>query len=96
MITDKDMQDLQKLARLKVSDEESHHLKDELNKIMAYFEQIKDLDTEGIEELARPIDTFNIFRKDEQIITNSQADALKLAVEAEDGFFKVPRTIDND
>ncbi len=96
MITDKDMQDLQKLARLKVSDEESQHLKDELNKIMAYFEQIKDLDTEGIEELARPIDTFNVFRKDEQIITNSQEDALKLAVEAENGFFKVPRTIDND
>ena len=96
MITDKDMQDLQVLARLKVSDEESHRLKDELNKVMAYFEQIKDLDTDGIEELARPIDTFNVFREDKHIPTYNQAEALKLAVEAEDGFFKVPRTIDND
>ncbi len=95
-ISDQGMEHLKTLARLKLGDEETQALKDDLNKILAYFEQIRDLDTEGVEELARPIDSFNVFREDilEQGLT--QQEALALATEAEEGFFKVPRTIDTD
>jgi aspartyl-tRNA(Asn)/glutamyl-tRNA(Gln) amidotransferase subunit C len=94
MISDKDMAHLKTLARLELSPEETQHLKDDLNKILESFEQIKNLDTEGIEELARPIATANIFREDRIQAPLAREVALSLAVEQENDFFKVPRTVD--
>ncbi len=95
MISDKDMEHLKTLARLEIAPEETHHLKDDLNKIMDYFEQIRHLDTEGIEELARPVSLHNIFRED-KIVSPLAPELVKaLANEEENGFFKVPRTVDS-
>lgn len=96
MISDKDMAHLKTLARLEISSDETQHLKQDLNKILDYFEQIKHLDTEGIEEMARPIHMENVFRKDVVKPGLSHEDAMKLAAETEEGFFKVPRTVDTD
>ena len=93
-ISDKDMQHLKTLARLELSPDETHHLKHDLNAMLGYFEQIKDLDTEGVEELARPIATYNVFRVDTPRASLEQEAALKLANEHEGGYFKVPRTVD--
>lgn len=96
MISDKDMEHLKNLARLELSTEESQRLKDDLNKILNYFEQIKALETEGIEELARPVNLHNIFRED-KIRPPLAIEVVKaLANETENGFFKVPRTVDTD
>jgi aspartyl-tRNA(Asn)/glutamyl-tRNA(Gln) amidotransferase subunit C len=96
MISDKDMEHLKTLARLEISPEETQHLKQDLNKILDYFEQIKHLDTEGIEEMARPIHMENVFREDAVKPGLSHEEAMKLAIETEGGFFKVPRTVDAD
>ena len=93
-ISDKDMQHLKTLARLELSSEETEDLKHDLNKMLGYFEQIKTLETEGAEELARPIDVYNVFREDKVKPSLPHETAMKLAVEEEGGFFKVPRTID--
>lgn len=93
-ISDKDMQHLKTLARLELSPEETEHLKHDLNAMLGYFDQIKDLDTEGVEELARPIATVNVFRKDVPKPSLSHEEAMKLANEHEAGYFKVPRTVD--
>ena len=96
MISDNEMEHLKTLARLEVSPEETQHLKHDLNKILEYFEQIKHLDTEGIEEMARPIHMENIFREDVIKAGLTHDDAMKLANETEQGYFKVPRTVDAD
>ncbi|MCA9836907.1 MAG: Asp-tRNA(Asn)/Glu-tRNA(Gln) amidotransferase subunit GatC [Trueperaceae bacterium] len=95
MISDKDMEHLKNLARLEIEGEETQHLKDDLNKILDYFEQIRHLDTEGIEELARPVSLHNIFREDKigQSLAPEAVNAL--ANETENNFFKVPRTVDS-
>lgn len=93
-ISDKDMEHLKLLARMELSEEETQHFKDDLNNILNSFEQIRDLDTEGVDELARPIDSVNVFREDVFRPCLSQEEALKLAVEQEEGMFKVPRTVD--
>ena len=95
MISDKDMEHLKTLARLDMSAEETQDLKDDLNKILDYFEQIRHLDTEGIEELARPVSLHNIFRKDTVSPSLSRETVKQLANEEENGFFKVPRTVDS-
>jgi aspartyl-tRNA(Asn)/glutamyl-tRNA(Gln) amidotransferase subunit C len=96
MISDNDMEHLKTLARLEIEEQETQHLKHDLNKILEYFEQIKHLDTEGIEEMARPIHMENVFREDVVKTGLGHEEAMKLAVETEQGFFKVPRTVDSD
>lgn len=95
-ISDQDMAHLKLLARLELSQEETERLKGDLSAILGYFEQLKDLDTEGAEELARPIHTENVFREDAVLPPLSHETVMALAVEAEGGFFKVPRTVDAD
>jgi aspartyl-tRNA(Asn)/glutamyl-tRNA(Gln) amidotransferase subunit C len=94
-ISDKDMQHLKTLARLELSLEETETLKHDLNAMLGYFDQIKDLETEGVEELARPIDVYNVFREDEVKPSLPHETAMKLSVEQEGGYFKVPRTVDS-
>ena len=96
MISDEEMTHLKTLARLEIDPEETQHLKEDLNKILGYFEQIRDLDTEGVEELVRPTPSQNVFREDEVLPSLSQEEALGLAVEEEAGYFKVPRTVEAD
>lgn len=93
-ITDQEMEHLKTLARLELSTEETQGLKQDLNKILGYFEQIRDLDTEGVEELARPVASANIFREDTPRPSLPRDESLGLAVEEDDSFFKVPRTVE--
>jgi aspartyl-tRNA(Asn)/glutamyl-tRNA(Gln) amidotransferase subunit C len=94
IISDAEMEHLKELARLELSPEETASLKKDLNKILASFEQLRELDTEGVEALVRPVHSTNVFREDAGRPGLSQEEALKLAVEEEDGFFKVPRTVE--
>jgi aspartyl-tRNA(Asn)/glutamyl-tRNA(Gln) amidotransferase subunit C len=93
-ISDQEIEHLKKLARLQMSDEETQSLKEDLNKTLGYFEDIRDLDTSSVDELARPVDSVNVFREDVIVAPLPHEDAIALAVESEDGFFKVPRTVD--
>jgi aspartyl-tRNA(Asn)/glutamyl-tRNA(Gln) amidotransferase subunit C len=93
-ISDKDMEHLKTLARLELSAEETEALKHDLNALLGYFEQIKRLDTEGVEELARPVNVYNVFRDDTPQPSLPHEEVMKLANETEGGYFKVPRTVD--
>lgn len=93
-ITNEDMAHLKSLARIDLTPEETHSLKDDLNNILEAFETLRSLDTEDVEELARPVDLQNTFREDEVRPSLAHETVMKLAVETENGFFKVPRTVD--
>lgn len=95
VITDADMQHLKDLARMNLSDEETQSIKQDLNKTLQYFQQLNELDTEGVEEMARPVDMYNVFREDVMKPTLTHEDAMSVAVESEEGYFKVPRTVDS-
>lgn len=95
MLSDDKMTHLKTLARLELSKVETEALRGDLNQLLGYFETLSELKTDGVEELARPVATANIFRSD-TVHTGLGQDAAKaLAVEAENGFFKVPRTVDS-
>ena len=96
VISDEEMTHLKTLARLEIGPEETQGLKDDLNAILHYFEQLRALDTEGVNELVRPLPSHNVFRDDEVKPSLTQEEALGLAVEEEAGHFKVPRTVEAD
>ena len=94
MLTDAEMEHLKTLARLEVSPEETEALKNDLNQLLGYFEKLSELETEGVEELARPVALSNVFRDDRVVEGLEPQTTQNLAVENESGFFKVPRTVD--
>ncbi len=85
---------LGKLSRLALSPEEEAKLEGELRSIVGFFEQLNELNTQGLPEMARPVELSNILRPDEIRPSLSQAEALSVAIEQEDGMFKVPRVIE--
>ena len=94
MLSDAEMDHLKTLARLELAPAETESLKTDLNKLLTYFDRLSELDTEGVEELARPVVLSNVFRED--VVHNGlgQQSAESVAVESENGFFRVPRTVD--
>ncbi|MEM6429993.1 MAG: Asp-tRNA(Asn)/Glu-tRNA(Gln) amidotransferase subunit GatC [Deinococcota bacterium] len=93
-ITTEEMEHLKRLARLELSAEETEHLKGDINKTLDYFTLLNELDTDGVEELVRPVQSVNVFRADKVVPTLTHEDAMSVAIEHEDGFYKVPRTVD--
>ena len=82
------------LARIKVADEELPHLAAELNSILAFVEELDQVDVEGVEPMTsvmpmrmkkRP-DVVNDGEKADEIIANAPA--------TEDHYFVVPKVVE--
>jgi aspartyl-tRNA(Asn)/glutamyl-tRNA(Gln) amidotransferase subunit C len=85
---------LAQLSRLELNDEEIARIIPELRTLLGYFESLGELDLEGVEPLVRPLPSENVLRADEPAPGLSQDEALALAPEREDGFFKLPRVVE--
>jgi aspartyl-tRNA(Asn)/glutamyl-tRNA(Gln) amidotransferase subunit C len=92
-VTRKDVEHIAELARLRFKEEELESFTIQLNDILAYMEQLNELDTENIEPLAHPVENNNVFREDEIKPSTDREDALKNAPQRDDEFFKVPKVI---
>ncbi|MER3444087.1 MAG: Asp-tRNA(Asn)/Glu-tRNA(Gln) amidotransferase GatCAB subunit C [Meiothermus sp.] len=93
-ITPELIRHLEHLARLELSAEEEVRMAGDLKSVFDFFEKLGELDTEGLPELARPVELSNVLRDDEPGAVLSQEEALSVAIEAKDGFFVVPRMIE--
>lgn len=79
------------LARLALTAEEEAHFASQLNSILDYFEQIRELDTDNVPPMTRAIEVSNITREDQQVTYPERARLLNSAPEREDDFFRVPK-----
>ena len=93
-ISDAEIEHLKRLARLEMSAEDTARAREDLNRILGYFRDLQALDTAGLPELPRPIPLVNVLRDDDPQPGFTQAEATAVALEAEDGFFRVPRTVE--
>ncbi len=93
-ITPELVKHLSRLSRLALTPEEEARLEGELRSIVAFFEKLGELDTQGLPELARPVTITNRLRPDEVRPSLSQEEVLSVAIEQEEGQFKVPRVIE--
>ena len=96
MSRDVDMDHLQALARLELGPGEAEVLARDVAAILAYFDQLADVDTDGVEELVRPVVPARAWRDDAVGGSLDRARVLELANDQLDGFIKVPRTVDED
>lgn len=87
---------LAQLARLHLTPEERADMGADLTRVLGYFEQLADVDTGGVEEMQRPVTLVNVLRADEPGETFAPAVVATLAPETQDGFIRVPRTVEAD
>ena len=82
------------LARIAVKDDEIEHLQGELNAMLAFVEQLQEVNVEGIEPMTSvtPME----MRKRQDIVTdgNKAADIVANAPATEENFFLVPKVVE--
>jgi aspartyl-tRNA(Asn)/glutamyl-tRNA(Gln) amidotransferase subunit C len=83
-----------RLARLALEDEELDALTGQMDAILGYVEKLNALDTEGIVPTAHAVPMENAFRADEVKPSIGVERALQNAPAAGNGCFKVPRVIE--
>lgn len=93
-ITPELVKHLSRLSRLALTPEEETKLEGELRSIVGFFEKLNELNTEGLPEMARPVEITNRLRADQVRPSLTQEQALSVAIEAHEGQFKVPRVIE--
>ena len=85
---------LESLARLALDDEQAREAARDLGTILAYFEQLGEVDTDGVEELVRPVVPERTSRPDAVAPSLPRERVLALSNGHQNGFIRVPRTVD--
>lgn len=95
-ITSEMIDRLAHLARLEFSEAEKNELKADLERMIAFVEKLKEVDTTGVEPLLHMTDAVNVLRDDEVSQTISKAEALSNAPFTNGDFFITPKVIKKD
>ena len=83
-----------RLARIAVSEDEIGHLQDELNAILAFVEQLSEVDVSGVEPMTS-VTPMALKMRPDKVTDGGIADQiLANAPATEDGFFLVPKVVE--
>ena len=90
----KTVQRIAHLARIAVADDEVERLEGELNAILAFIEQLSEVDVEGVDPMTSV--TPMVMKKREDKVTEGEIPDLivKNAPAREDHFFVVPKVVE--
>jgi aspartyl-tRNA(Asn)/glutamyl-tRNA(Gln) amidotransferase subunit C len=83
-----------RLARVAVADDEVEHLKGELNAMLAFVEQLSEVDVTGVEPMTSVTPMKMRERTDEVTDGGIAADILRNAPARLDDFFMVPKVVE--
>jgi aspartyl-tRNA(Asn)/glutamyl-tRNA(Gln) amidotransferase subunit C len=95
MSVDKDtVRKAARLARIAVPEERLAPLAQELSGILAWIEQLNEVDVEGVEPMTTPVAMKLPMRKDAVTDGGIRDQVLANAPRSEDGFFVVPKVVE--
>jgi len=92
-----DLATLRKLAhlsRLELDESKEQKMLGELNKILNWVEQLRELDTANVEPLVHLSHEVNVLRPDEAKNTVNHQDGLRNAPRKDSDYFRVPKVLD--
>jgi aspartyl-tRNA(Asn)/glutamyl-tRNA(Gln) amidotransferase subunit C len=92
-VTDNLIENLANLARLEFNELEKAALKNDLQRMIAFVEKLKEVDTTGTEALLHMTEETNVYREDEVKGSMQKQTALANAPSADKDYFKVPKVI---
>jgi len=82
------------LARIAVKEEEIEHLRGELNVILAFVEQLQEVDVEGVEPMTSVTPMKMKMRADAVTDGGIAGDIVKNAPATADNYFLVPKVVE--
>lgn len=93
-VTKEDMENVAVLSRLSISEAETEEYMQQLSTFLDYVENLKAVDTENVKPTTYALPIQNVFREDVVRFSLSRTAALANAPLQEDGYFKVPRVLE--
>jgi aspartyl-tRNA(Asn)/glutamyl-tRNA(Gln) amidotransferase subunit C len=83
-----------RLARIAIADEDVPHLQGELNAILAFVEQLNEVDVGGVEPMTS-VTPMRMKKRQDGVTDGGYADAIVANAPAtEDNFFLVPKVVE--
>ena len=93
-LTAREVQWVAHLARLQLTEAELETMTRQLSAIVDYVDQLKQVNTDGVEPMAHALAVHNVFRDDEAAPSLPVADALSNAPQRRGDFYSVPAVLD--
>jgi|TARA_B110000305_G_scaffold41793_1_gene43622 aspartyl-tRNA(Asn)/glutamyl-tRNA(Gln) amidotransferase subunit C len=93
-ITEKEVREIAQLARISIADKDMSSYEDQLNKILAFVDEMKAIETEGIIPLAHPLEETQKLRNDKVSEKNQRESYQSVAPTTENGLYLVPQVIE--
>jgi aspartyl-tRNA(Asn)/glutamyl-tRNA(Gln) amidotransferase subunit C len=94
MISKKDVEYVAALARIHLKGDEVNRLTHDLEQILEHINKLNTLDVSKVEPTSHVLPLKNVHRADKVQPSLTQREALKISVQQQDGFFKVPKVIE--
>jgi len=88
-LTKKEVENIAKLARLELTDEEIKTYSEQLSDILGYIDQLEEVDTENVEITSQVTGLSNVMREDKVEACDNASEIVDMAPESEDGLIKV-------
>ncbi|MBW3020340.1 Asp-tRNA(Asn)/Glu-tRNA(Gln) amidotransferase subunit GatC [Candidatus Woesearchaeota archaeon] len=92
-VTKELIENIAKVARLNLSEEEKKNLELDMKEVLEAFEKIQEVDTENVEMSIQPVKIKNSLRNDHPHECLTQEEALSQTKNKQDGYFKGPRSV---
>ena len=93
-IDDAQVRHISHLARLNPSESEVKRFSEQLSAILAYVDQLSEVNTTDVPPTAHALPVHNVFRNDEPHTSLSPDQALANAPQREGSFFALPKVLD--
>jgi aspartyl-tRNA(Asn)/glutamyl-tRNA(Gln) amidotransferase subunit C len=93
-ITPEEVRHVAELAKLALSDEELARVGNDLNRILAYFRELQEVDTDNVPITSHAIPMLNVWREDQSRPSLPVEETVANAPDGVDVFFRVPRIIE--
>ncbi|RMG59847.1 MAG: Asp-tRNA(Asn)/Glu-tRNA(Gln) amidotransferase GatCAB subunit C [Bacteroidetes bacterium] len=95
-LSDELLDRLATLARLEVAPDQREHLRADLQRMLDFVAQLREVDTEGIEPLIHPTEGANALRPDEPAGRLRPDQVLRNAPKSDGSYFRVPKVVDKE
>jgi aspartyl-tRNA(Asn)/glutamyl-tRNA(Gln) amidotransferase subunit C len=93
-LTPDDVRRLARLARIDLEPEESHAVLDRLNRVLGLIDEMRRVDTQGIEPMSHAVDVSQRLRPDEVREPDRREAYQSVAPAVQEGLYLVPKVIE--
>ncbi len=89
MLTKEEVLKLAKLSRIALSDVETEKFQKDLDTVLGYVDELKKVNTDGLEEVNQVTGLVNVQREDKVFLAGNREEIFSQAPEMKDDYFKV-------